>query len=109
MEYQYKLRPHHGLCISFFSAKRDSEKYKEHIKKIIVELENTSIVCITLQSDIFCEGCPSSLQDGSCSVAEKVREYDQKILEICGWKEGKVVSVFSIITLILCIIGISVI
>ena len=29
--------------------------------------------------------------------------------ELCGWKEGKVVSVFSIITLILCIIGISVI
>ena len=45
----------------------------------------------------------------SCSVADKVREYDQKILELCGWKEGKVVSVFSIITLILCIIGISVI
>ena len=87
MEYQYKLRPHHGLCISFFSAKRYSEKYKEHIKKIIAELENTSIVCITLQSDIFCEECPSSLQDGNCSVAEKVREYDQKILEICGWSE----------------------
>lgn len=87
MEYQYKLRPHHGLCISFFSAKRYSEKYKEHIKKIIAELENTSIVCITLQADIFCEGCPSSLQDGSCSVADRVREYDQKILEECGWKE----------------------
>lgn len=29
--------------------------------------------------------------------------------ELCGWKEGKVVSVFSIITLILCIIGINVI
>ena len=25
--------------------------------------------------------------------------------ELCGWKEGKVVSVFSIITLIACIIG----
>ncbi len=88
MEYQYKLRPHHGLCISFFSVKKYSEKYKEHIKKIIAELENASIVCVTLQSDIFCEGCPSRLQDGSCSVADKVREYDQKILELCGWKEG---------------------
>lgn len=29
--------------------------------------------------------------------------------ELCGWKEGKVVSVFSIITLILCVIGISII
>lgn len=88
MEYQYKLRPHHGLCISFFSAKRYSEKYKEHIKKIIAELENTSIVCITLQSDIFCEGCPSSLQDGSCSVADRVREYDQKFLKnVDGKKE----------------------
>ena len=33
MEYQYKLRPHHRLCISFFSVKKYSEKYKEHIKK----------------------------------------------------------------------------
>lgn len=30
MEYQYKLRPHHGLCISFFSVKKYSEKYKEN-------------------------------------------------------------------------------
>ena len=88
MEYQYKLRPHHRLCISFFSMKKYSEKYKEHIKKIIAELENASIVCVTLQSDIFCGGCSSRLQDGSCSVADKVREYDQKILELCGWKEG---------------------
>lgn len=51
-------------------------------------MENTSIVCITSQSDIFCEECPGSLQDGSCSVADKVQEYDQKILEVCGWKEG---------------------
>lgn len=29
--------------------------------------------------------------------------------ELCGWKESKVVSVFSIITLILCVIGISII
>lgn len=29
--------------------------------------------------------------------------------ELCGWKEGTVVSVFSIVTLILCIIGINVI
>ena len=29
-----------------------------------------------------------NLQDGSGSVAEKIREYDQKILEVCGWKEG---------------------
>ena len=29
--------------------------------------------------------------------------------ELSGWKEGKVVSVFSIITLILCIIGINVV
>ena len=68
--------------------KKYSEKYKEHIKKIIAELENASIVCVTLQSDIFCKGCPSRLQNGGCSVADKVREYDQKILELCGWKEG---------------------
>ena len=56
MEYQYKLRPHHGLCISFFTVKKYNEQYKEYIKKIIAELENASIVCVTLQSDIFCGG-----------------------------------------------------
>ncbi len=29
--------------------------------------------------------------------------------ELCGWKEGKIVSIFSLVTLILCIIGIKVI
>ena len=36
------------------------------------------------------------LQDGSGSVAEKIREYDQKILEVCGWKEGMLRLYFSI-------------
>ena len=35
MKYQYKLRPHHGLRISFFLAKKYSEKHKEYINKII--------------------------------------------------------------------------
>lgn len=39
MEHRYKLRPHHGLCISFFSVKKYSEKYKKHIKKIIAEFK----------------------------------------------------------------------
>lgn len=29
--------------------------------------------------------------------------------ELCGWKEGKIVSIFSLITLVLCIVGINVI
>ena len=29
--------------------------------------------------------------------------------ELSGWKEGKIVSIFSIVTLILCIIGINII
>ena len=33
MEYRYKLRPHHGLCISFFSVKKYSEKYKKKTYK----------------------------------------------------------------------------
>ena len=41
MEYQYKLRPHHGLCISFFSMKKYSEKYKEHIKKSVEKIFKT--------------------------------------------------------------------
>ena len=31
------------------------------------------------------------------------------LFELCGWKEGKIVSVFSLVTLVLCIIGMNVI
>ncbi len=29
MEYQYKLRPHHGLCISFFSIDKRTALFTE--------------------------------------------------------------------------------
>ena len=34
MEYQYKLRPHHGLCISFFSD------YKMEVVVLLIRFEN---------------------------------------------------------------------
>ena len=42
MEYKYKIRPHHGMCIAFFKGKGYSEKFTAHMKDIIKELENQS-------------------------------------------------------------------
>ena len=97
MEYQYKLRPHHGLCISFFSVKKYSEKYKEHIKKIIAELENASIVCVTLQSDIFCEGCFSRLHKME-DVVLLIR-FENMIKRFLNYVDGKKECYFRILNL----------
>lgn len=93
MEYQYRLRPHHGMCIAFFQGKGYSEEFTEHMKKIIEKLENNASIYLTLQTDIICKKCPNNIQ-GICNTDEKVAAYDQKVLEVCGWEEGMQLSYF---------------
>lgn len=96
MEYQYKLRPHHGLCISFFSVKKYSEKYKEHIKKIIAELENASIVCVTMQSDIFVRDVPV---DYKMEVVVLLIRFENMIKRFLNYVDGKKECYFRILNL----------
>lgn len=91
----FKLRPHHGLCITFFEGKGYSPEFIQHMTKVIHDLntQNPEIELI-LHTDIICSSCPHNL-NLLCESASKVLHYDKKVLALCGlqphqkllWKE----------------------
>ena len=89
MEYKYKIRPHHGMCIAFFKGKGYSEEFTAHMKDIIKELENNPLVCLKVNTDEFCSKCPYNMQ-GICESADKVAGYDEEVLKSCGLSDGTV-------------------
>ena len=88
-EYQYKIRAHHGLCISFFEGKGYSNEFTKHMAEIIHKLNEDTIIYISNETDIICEKCPNNI-DGVCETADKVAEYDKQVLLRCGLKAGEV-------------------
>lgn len=89
MEYQYKIRPHHGMCIAFFQGKGYSSEFTVHMEKMIQKLSHNPIICITAQTDSICTKCPNN-NNGICETADKVMEYDKRVLAKCGLQEGTV-------------------
>ena len=45
-------------------------------------------VCLTVNTDEICSACPNNCE-GVCEAAEKVKRYDNEVLEECGLKEGQ--------------------
>lgn len=76
---EYKLRPHHGLCIGFFEGKGYSPEFTENMGSVIELLssENPEIE-ITTGRDIICGCCPCM------DCRDKALSYDLKVVEICG-------------------------
>lgn len=89
MEYQYKIRPHHGMCIAFFQGNGYSDEFTAHMSGVLHKLEDNPIICITTQTDIICSKCPNNIQ-GVCETEKKVAEYDRQVLKYCGLSDGMV-------------------
>lgn len=89
MEYQYKIRPHHGMCIAFFQGKGYSNEFTAHMSEMMHKLENDSTICITTQTDAICLKCPNNIQ-GICETESKVAEYDRQVLQRCGLTDGMI-------------------
>lgn len=89
MEYQYKVRAHHGMCIAFFQGKGYSNEFTAHMSEMIQKLENNAAIRISTQTDDICTKCPNN-RHGICETASKVREYDRQVLEQCGLSDGMV-------------------
>lgn len=82
------LRPHHGMCINFFTGMGYSSEFTEHMNKMINKLNNENPqIIISVCADVICEACPNNT-DGLCDSEEKVLRYDNKVLEACGMKDG---------------------
>ena len=90
MEYQYLLRPHHGMCIAFFRGNGYSSEFVLHMSEIIKKLDN-AVIRISAQADEICKKCPNNI-NGMCKTESKVTRYDKKVLEYCGLKDGTIIS-----------------
>ena len=89
MKYQYKIRPHHGMCIAFFQGKGYSNEFTAHMDELIHKFEKNPTICITSQTDAICLKCPNNKQ-GICETESKVAEYDRQVLERCSIREGTI-------------------
>lgn len=87
---EYKIRPHHALCINFFEGKGYSPEFTANMTAVIKVLESENpVVEITTGHDVICRCCPCTDCHG------KALSYDLKVLDICGisgnilWKDLK--------------------
>ncbi len=81
-----RIRPHHGLCVSFFEGKGYSDKFSSHMWKIskMMEEENPEITLV-LDYDEICTECPN-ISKKRCG---KALCYDKRVLNFCEISAGE--------------------
>ena len=82
----YKIRAHHGMCLSFFQGKGYSGDFVEDMVRMKAILaENPEIILMDGPDDI-CAACPNRLTE---TCAEKASRYDREVLRRCGLSVGE--------------------
>lgn len=84
-----KLRPHHGLCITFFEGKGYNDNFVENMKSVIATLNRNPNVTIVSNEDVVCVVCPNNA-NGICDCNEKVDTYDKMVLTLCNINENTI-------------------
>lgn len=80
----YRLRPHHGLCIAFFRGNGYSPAFTANMTDIIARLDRENpLITITDETDMICGSCPHN-SGGVCISDEKVADFDKAVLDACG-------------------------
>ena len=81
----YKIRAHHGMCLSFFQGKGYSGEFVENMSRMKAILaENPEIILMDGPDDI-CAACSNRLTE---TCAEKASRYDREVLRRCGLSVG---------------------
>ena len=83
----YRIRPHHGLCLTFFEGKGYSEEFVQNMARIKERSGTNQIIEIVQTADQVCGSCPNS--DGRCKSQSKVGALDEKVISLCGLVEGQ--------------------
>ena len=83
----YRIRAHHGMCLAYFRGEGYSEEFTEHMYRIKEALESNPEVVIINETDDICGHCPNNLS-GICTSMDKVENYDNKVLGLCGIEAG---------------------
>lgn len=84
-----KLRPHHGMCMQFFRGEGYSADFVQHMAETIAALNRGASVELTDSADHICAACPNNC-GGVCHTEEKVRGFDNGVLQYAGLIIGEV-------------------
>lgn len=84
----YSIRPHHGLCLSFFKGKGYSGAFVANMARVKGALEENPLICLAGGADDICAACPNNTS-GRCESEEKVMHYDREVLRRCGLSVGQ--------------------
>ena len=87
----YDLRPHHALCMCFFTGRGYSADFIANMDMVLRDLERGATARICAGSDALCAHCPN-LQAGRCASAGKVARYDAAVMALCGLHECDIVT-----------------
>lgn len=87
----YKLRPHHALCIQFFIGKGYNEKFNKNMYRVKNFLGTNPQIEITAGADMLCSCCPN-LRANNCKSCETVDTYDNAVCRECGFSYGDIIT-----------------
>jgi hypothetical protein len=85
------IRPHHGMCLTYFQGKGYSEGFTGHMQEMKELFETDPKVKLVVETDEICAACPNN-ENKVCRSACKVEEYDRAVLEYCDLEEGQELS-----------------
>lgn len=89
----YKIRPHHGMCFSFFQGKGYSDAFTENMRNLKEKLEENPEVVLLCGADDVCARCPRNgtmgcTDTGTGLPSDKAETYDRQVLACLGLSEG---------------------
>lgn len=86
-----RIRAHHLLCTRNFVGEGYSDDFSKNMTDIIRELKKNPEVQLLVDLDDICKYCPENL-GFKCKSDEKVKSYDEKVLEILGLSKDEIYS-----------------
>lgn len=81
------LRPHHGLCLRFFSGNGYDDAFCRNMEEVLRLFTPDTLLQLTEHQDGICRSCPN--RDHRCFGAER---YDRAVLACCGLRFGQELS-----------------
>ena len=76
------LRPHHLLCTQGYSGHGYSPEFVENMDRVVDRLRNgDDLIKITYSTDELCSKCPNKLGEDCCETQDKVKWFDDRVVE----------------------------
>ncbi|RMG57849.1 MAG: DUF1284 domain-containing protein [Deltaproteobacteria bacterium] len=81
-----RFRPHHFICLHFYSGEGYSPEFVEKLASLVEEAERGDVE-VVFGADDLCRVCPY-LEEGVCRYEEDVARLDGKAMELLSLEEG---------------------